>query len=129
MKRFYRKRIQSLKSTSPRQWYKNLKKLAGYDTKEENPDVEEIKHLSANEQAEHIAESFSKISNEYAPLDRSKIRLEDVSKGGIFKTNAKEVFETINSLNTNKAVPRNDIPTRILKRFFQSGLSFSRLNQ
>ena len=117
MKRFYRKRIQSLKSTSPRQWYKNLKKLAGYDTKEENPVVEDIKHLSDNEQAEHIAESFSKISNDYAPLDRSKIRVEDVSKGGIFKTNAKEVFETISSLNSNKAVPRNDIPTRILKRF------------
>ena len=43
--------------------------------------------------------------------------MEDVSKGGIFKTNAKEVFETISSLNSNKAVPRNDIPTRILKRF------------
>ena len=120
MKRFYKKRIQSLKSTNPRQWYKNIKKLAGYDVKEENPEVEDIKHLSDNEQAEHIAESFSKISNEYAPLDRSRIQLKDVSKGGLFKTDAKEVFETINSLNSNKSVPKNDIPTRVLKRF--SGL-------
>ena len=36
------------------------------------------------------------------------------------KTDAKEVFETINSLNFNKSEPKNDIPTRVPKRF--SGL-------
>lgn len=117
MKHFYKKRIQSLKTTNPRQWYKNLKKLADYDAKEEKPIVEEIKDLTDGEKAEHIAESFSKISNEYAPLDRSKILLEDICEAGSFRTNAKEVFEAINSLNANKAVPTNDVPTRVLKRF------------
>ena len=60
------------------------------------------------------------MSNEYAPLDRSVIQLEDIDRGEYLKTDAKEVFNTINSLNSNKAVPQNDIPTKVLKRF--SGL-------
>ena len=120
MKRFYRRRIQSLKTTNPRQWYRGLKRIAGYDARDENPIVEEIKHLSDVEQAEHIAESFAKISNEYSPLDRSMIQVPNLDKSDYLKTNAKEVADTISSLNANKSVPKNDIPTRILKRF--SGL-------
>ena len=117
MKRFYRRKIQSLKTSNPRQWYRNLKKIAGYDAKEDKPTVEDIKSLSDSDQAEHIAESFSKISNEYAPLDRSVIQVEDVDRSDCLKTDSKEVFNTINSLNSNKAVPKNDIPTQVIKRF------------
>ena len=65
----------------------------------------------------YIAESFARLSNEYAPLDRSKIQLQEIHRNDYLKTNAKEVAETINSLNANKSVPKNDIPTRVLKRF------------
>ena len=119
-KRFFKRRIQPLKSTNPRQWYRALKRIAGYDSRDENPIVEDIKHLSDIEQAELIAESFAKISNEYAPLDRSMIQVQDIDKSCYLKTSAKEVADTISSLNANKSVPKNDIPTKVLKRF--SGL-------
>ena len=38
-----------MKTANPRHWYRNLKKLAGYDAKEEKPIVEDIKHLSDSE--------------------------------------------------------------------------------
>ena len=79
--------------------------------------MEDIKHLSDAEQAEHIAESFGKVSNEYAPLDRTKIVVEKVSKDEFLVVTAKEVLETLNALNASKSVPKNDIPTKILKRF------------
>ena len=116
-KRFFKRRIQPLKSTNPRQWYRGLKRIAGYDSRDENPIVEDIKHLSDIEQAELIAESFAKISNEYAPLDRSMIQVQDIDRSSYLKTSAKEVADTISSLNANKSVPKNDIPTKILKRF------------
>ena len=90
--------------------------MAGYDSKDDKPSVEDIKHLSDAEQAEVIAESFSKVSNEYAPLDRSQIKLEEVKVEDYLDTDS-EVLEVLLALNTNKAVPKNDIPTKILKRF------------
>ena len=77
-KQFYKKRIKSLKTANPRQWYRSLKRIVGYDVRDDKPAVEAIKHLPDADQAEIIAESFSKVSNEYAPLDRSKIDLEVV---------------------------------------------------
>ena len=57
------------------------------------------------------------MSNEYAPLDRSRINLEEVKTDDYLDITASEVLETLLSLNTNKSVPKNDIPTKILKRF------------
>ena len=58
MKHFYKKRIKSLKTANPRQWYRNLKKIVGYDVRDDKPLVDDIKHLSDTEQAEFIADSF-----------------------------------------------------------------------
>ena len=85
-----------MKTSNPRQWYRNLKRIAGYDAKEDKPIVEEKKNFSDIDQAEHIAESFSKISNQYAPIDRSVTKLEDINRGDYLKTDSKEVFNTIN---------------------------------
>ena len=115
-RQFYKKRIKSLKTANPKQWYRNLKKIAGYDSKDDKPSVEDIKHLSDAEQAEVIAESFSKVSNEYAPLDRSQIKLEEVKVEDYLDTDS-EVLEVLLALNTNKAVPKNDISTKIFKAF------------
>ena len=117
MKHFYKNRIKSLKTSNPRQWYRSLKRLVGYDAKDDKPSVDDIKHLSNTEQAEFIAESFSKVSNEYAPLDRSQIKLEELNPDDYLDISASEVMEVLLALNANKAVPKNDIPTKILKRF------------
>ena len=106
-----------MKTANPRQWYRSLKRIVGYNVRDDKPSVEDIKHLSDAEQAEVIAESFSKVSHEYEPLDRSKIVLEEVKEGDWLVVTADEVLETLNALNANKSVPKNDIPTKILKRF------------
>jgi len=43
--------------------------------------------------------------------------VEEVNKGECLEVTAEEVLETLNALNANKSVPKNDIPTKILKRF------------
>ena len=53
-KQFYKKRIKSLKTTNPRQWYRSLKRIVGYDVRDDKPAVEDIKHLPDAEQAEHM---------------------------------------------------------------------------
>ena len=117
MKSFYKRRVKSLRTSNPRAWYRNIKQLIGYDAKEENPTVENIKHLSATEQAEHIAESFAKISQEYEPLNRSGIALGKMDSSDYLKIAPSEVMDVLSSMDANKAVPKNDIPTKILKRF------------
>ena len=67
----------------------------------DTPEVEDLKSLPDMEQAEIIAESFSKVSNEYAPLDRSKIYLEEIKIDDYIKVTAKEVLDTLNALNAN----------------------------
>ena len=54
---------------------------------------------------------------EYEPLDRSKIILERYEEDKSLKISASEVMEVLNSMDAKKAVPKDDIPTKILKRF------------
>ena len=57
------------------------------------------------------------MSNKYAPLNRAHINLEEVRAEDYLDVTASEVLETLVSLNANKSVPKNDVPTKILKRF------------
>ena len=66
---YYNNIVKDLKSSAPGQWYSKLKRMSSHDqTKTEEVTVEEISHLSNQNQAETIADNFSKISNEYQPL-------------------------------------------------------------
>ena len=52
-----------------------MKRLCSYDLKKSEPQiVESIKHLSQQEQAEIIADKFSKVSQEYEPLKTKDIQ-------------------------------------------------------
>ena len=51
-----------------------LKRITNYDQmKSDTFQVEEISHMTGEEQAEAIATSFSAISNEYEPINRDMI--------------------------------------------------------
>jgi hypothetical protein len=61
--------VAELKLKKPNQWYSCLKKMSSHDQqKTEQPNVEDIRHLSDKDQAEQIAAQFAKIQNEYEPL-------------------------------------------------------------
>ena len=66
--------VDDIKTSNTSQWYSKLKWISSYDQQKFEPVVvDEINHLSNEEQAEAIADSLSAISNEYSPL-----RLEDI---------------------------------------------------
>ena len=56
---FYKNKISDLKTKKPGQWYSSLKRLTSYDQlKNDQPSVEEISHLTDQQQSEIIAENF-----------------------------------------------------------------------
>ena len=70
-KQYYKDMIKDLKLSKVSQWYSKLKRLCSYDQKKsENVEIESIKHLSDKEQAELIADKFSKVSQEFQPLKK-----------------------------------------------------------
>ena len=69
------------------------------------------------EQAEMIAESFAKISQEYEPLDRSAIKLPIPKEEDVLQVSESEVLEVLRSMDATKAVPKNDVSTKIFKTF------------
>ena len=77
--------------------------------------VEKINHLTKEIQAEIIADSFAKISQEYEELKTTEIpffRSEDVPIISV-----KSVEKYFTELKLNKATTKEDIPTKILKTF------------
>ena len=83
----------------------------------DTPEVEDIKEHTNDEQAEMIAESFAKISKEYEPLDRSAIKLPTLKEEDVLQVSEAEVLEVLKSMDTSKAVPRNDVSTKVFKAF------------
>ena len=68
---FYSNKVQKLKSSDPKLWYKQMKKLMRYNQKDDLIQVEDIKHLSSIDQVETIAQTFVKnteISEKYRKL-------------------------------------------------------------
>ena len=77
---FYRKTVPDLKLKKPGQWYSCLKSITSHDQlKNEKPSVEEISHLSDQEQSEVITEQFEDYSSalEKCGLETLSIRRED----------------------------------------------------
>ena len=63
-KRYYKSIIKDLKTSNINQWYSKLKRLCSYDQEKLEPViVDSIKHLSIKEQAEAIADKFSRSMN------------------------------------------------------------------
>ena len=93
--------------------------MSSYDqAKGEAVSVEEIMHLSAKDQANTIAENFSKVSNEYEKLRTSDI---DLSKATNLKPTPVleeyQVYEYLRKIKTNTSTVLNDIPAKIIKEF------------
>ena len=74
---YYENIVADLKHSNPGQWYSKLKRMTSNDQlKTEQVNIESICHLSDQDQAELIADSFSKVSNEYEPINPEKICLD-----------------------------------------------------
>ena len=85
--------------------------------KSEEVNVQEICHLSDQVQAELIADSFSKISNQYNPINTAEICLQPENKKPAPVIEAHEIYEYLKRIKTNTATVKDDIPAKFIKEF------------
>ena len=114
---YYKKSIENLKNSNPGQWYRQIKLLTKYDKKNDNLEVESLKHLDNNAQAEIIAEKFASVANEFQPLNREAIQVPEFSDDEIPVISELEVKNVLESLKTNTSTRPDDVPAKVLKRF------------
>ena len=79
--------------------------------------VESIKQLSPQEQAEAIADKFSKVSQEYEPLQDDDIDVPHFEENEIPQFSPKDVKKHLEAVKCNKSVPPGDIPPLLVKTF------------
>ena len=115
---FYAKTVESLKTGNPRRWYSMLKKISSIDqVKDEKTVVDDIAHLSDEEQAEAIARQFASIQNEYDPLNSEDIKFPSFLESEIPQFHVSEVWQILTKLQTNKATVPGDFPAKLIKLF------------
>ena len=118
---YYTKEISKLKNANPKKWFYWLKRLISKDqAKEQELSVEEICHLSKEDQAEKIADSFSSISQEYDKVNPVSIKIPPFKQEDIPVISVKTVEKCLEEINISKAKTKNYIPAVIFKKNFKT---------
>ena len=112
---FYKKTVADLKKKSPGQWYSALKRITSSDQRSDQINIEEINHLTDQEQAERIAEKFSSIQNEYQPLKNEDITVPPFNASDVPQFHPAQVWQLLAQLKTNKATVLGDFPATLSK--------------
>ena len=100
------------------QWYQKLKRITNFNReKTENVQVDEICHLSDEDQAEAIADSLSSISNEYQETSKDDINIPPFSSSSIPQVQPHKIRRYLKNIKTNKSTAPGDIPARIIKEY------------
>ena len=74
VRKFYNTFVTELKNTNPSKWYSMAKKIGAVNQSEDDDlKVEVLAGLTDEESAEQIASHFASVSQEYLPLDPSKL--------------------------------------------------------
>ena len=112
------KSVAELKKKKPGQWYSCLKKMTSYDQlKDDLPVVDDISHLSDQQQAEVIAAKFASIQNEYQTIQKDDIVVPHFEESQIPEFHSSQVWFVLSRLDTNKATVPGDIPAKLIKQF------------
>ena len=114
---FYKKTISNLKQSDPGKWYSWLKRISCHDQKDQKLNIDDIAHLSDQEQAEKIADVFSAIPNEYETLKSENISVPPFTESDIPQFQPSKVWLLLCQLNTNKATVKGDFPAKLIKLF------------
>ena len=116
--KFYKKKVEELKEGKPGQWYSMLKRLCSHDQlKMDKTEREEIRDKTAKQQAELIADRFSAVSNEYSPIDDSKIDIPAIEDDFKVIFTPLKVLDQILKLKVKKSTAPDDIPSAIIKEY------------
>ena len=88
------------------------------EVKAEQVSVEEIDHLSNQQQAEVIADNFSRISNEYQPINKSDINLDHATNNKAAPViEPHQVYEYLRKIKVKSSTVKDDIPAKVIKEF------------
>ena len=115
---YYTNIVEDLKTSNPSQWYSKLKRMTSNEQiRCDQMIVEEISNLNNQSQAEAIADSFSSISNEYAPLKTDDISIEGSCGTPLPILEPHQVYEYLKRIKTKVSTVKDDIPAKIIKEF------------
>ena len=117
VKNFYSNFVTELKESNPAKWYSMAKRLgAEQNSKTGELSVECLKGLSNQQAAEQVAEHFSKISQEYSPLDLEQLPAY-LPAPEILQVEETEVAERLYKLKSRKSTQPIDLPSTLRKQF------------
>ena len=115
---FYKKSVADIKLKKPGQWYSCLKKISSYDQlKNDQPMVDEIRHLSDEQQAELIAQQFASIQNEYDEIQKDDIQIPHYDEKDVPQFQPSQVWFALSRMDTNKSTVPGDISAKLIKHF------------
>ena len=116
---YYKNTVEDLKQSSQSQWYSKIKRMGGLVTdRADHISVEELQGVPDQEQVEAIAHHYSKIANEYKPLENTDI------PNWMYQTEELppiiepyQMYLMIEKMSSKKATVKDDIPMKIIKEF------------
>ena len=85
--------------------------------KTEKTECEEIREKTDQQQAELIADRFLSVSNEYNPIDASKISIPAVKEGSEVVFTPLQVLNQLLKLKVKKATAPDDIPSAVIREY------------
>ena len=116
--KFYQQSVADLKIAKPSKWFSCLKKLTSHDQhKSEQINIDQINHLSDQQQAELIAEQFSSIQNEYEEIRKDDIKIPQYSENDVPQFHPSQVWLALSRIATNKSGVSGDFPAKLVKYF------------
>ena len=116
--KFYQQSVADLKLANPSKWFTCLKKITSHDQrKSEQINVDQINHLSDQQQAELIAETFSSIQNEYDEIRKDDINIPPYSENDIPQFHPSQVWLALSRMDTKKSGVQGDFPAKLVKYF------------
>jgi hypothetical protein len=117
VKNFYSDFVTELKASNPAKWYSLAKRLGAEQSKKNGElSVECLKGLTNQQAAEQVAEHFSKVSQEYLPLNTDKLPAY-LAAPEVLQDDEMNVAERLFKLKCRKSTQAIDLPSKLRKQF------------
>ena len=116
---YYGNIVEDLKTSDVGKWYSKIKRMScDNQTVSGQVYVESLSNLSTSTQAEKIADSFAKVSNEYLPLKSEDIDLNQAANVKPFPwITPSKIHQKIQKMKSKTATVIGDIPWKVIKEF------------
>ena len=110
--------IDDVKLANSGDWYSKLKRMTRHNhSKSKEIQVEEISHLTNQEQAELIADKLAEISQSYKGVELTDPVIPPFTVKDILQVSVSKVKEYISRIKPKKSTPPRDIPAKIVEEF------------